>query len=155
MGRGIQPPSIPQPTPNIQTYSTSHPRIAHGQRYPMPCLGWSSEVVEWEQGSGPRGPMSCKTQEWISRWRFLGLLPNKARIQSYPRKHDENVQLLLSNSLLSNDENVQLSFNLQSNVQHEVSNTKMSNFYWCFIPSTNDLHLHLPYSSLNLTGRSL
>ena len=44
-------------------------------------------------------------------------------------KHDENVQLLVSNSLLSNDENVQLSFNLQSNVQHEVSNTKMSNSY--------------------------
>ena len=47
-------------------------------------------------------------------------------------KHDENVQLLLSNSLLSNDKNVLLSFNLQSNVQHEVSNTKMSNFNWFF-----------------------
>ena len=46
---------------------TSHPRIAHGQRYPLPCLQWSSEVVEWEQGSGPKGPMSCRTQGWISR----------------------------------------------------------------------------------------
>ena len=25
---------------------TSHPRIAHGQRYPMPCLEWSAEEVE-------------------------------------------------------------------------------------------------------------
>ena len=24
---------------------TSHPRIAHGQRYPMPCLKWSSSEV--------------------------------------------------------------------------------------------------------------
>ena len=46
---------------------TSHPRIAHGQRYPMPCLEWSTEEVEWEQGSGPKGPMSCRTQGWISR----------------------------------------------------------------------------------------
>ena len=46
---------------------TSHPRIAHGQRYPMPCLEWSSEVVDLEQGSGPKGPMSCRTQGVISR----------------------------------------------------------------------------------------
>ena len=45
---------------------TSHPRIAHGQRYPMPCWEWSSEEVEWEQGSGPKGPMSCRTQGGIS-----------------------------------------------------------------------------------------
>ena len=44
---------------------TSHPRIAHGQRYPMPCLEWSSRWVVLEQGSGPKGPMSCKTQGWI------------------------------------------------------------------------------------------
>ena len=30
---------------------TSHPRIALGQQYPMPCLEWSGEEVEWEQGS--------------------------------------------------------------------------------------------------------
>ena len=42
------------------------PRIAHGQRYPMPCLEWLVEEVEWEQGSGPKGPMSCRTQGWIS-----------------------------------------------------------------------------------------
>ena len=45
---------------------TSHPRIAHGQRYTMPCWEWSNEEVEWEQGSGPKGPMSCRTQGWIS-----------------------------------------------------------------------------------------
>ena len=45
---------------------TSHPRISHGQRYPMPCLEWSAEEVEWEQGSGPKRPMSCRTQGWIS-----------------------------------------------------------------------------------------
>ena len=28
---------------------------------------WSSEEVEWEQGSGPKGPMSCRTQGGISR----------------------------------------------------------------------------------------
>ena len=32
----------------------------------MPCLEWSAEEVEWEQGSGPKGPMSCRTQGWIS-----------------------------------------------------------------------------------------
>ena len=46
---------------------TSHPRIAHGQRYPMPCLEWSNEVMEWEQGSVPKGRMSCRTQGGISR----------------------------------------------------------------------------------------
>ena len=45
---------------------TSHPRIAHGQRYPMPCLEWLAAEVEWEQGSGPKGPMSCRTQGWFS-----------------------------------------------------------------------------------------
>ena len=38
----------------------------------MPCLEWSAEEVEWEQGSGPKGPMSCRTQGWIS------LRPEKA-----------------------------------------------------------------------------
>ena len=52
----------PQDAENI----TSHPRIAHGQRYPMPCLERSSEEVEGEQGSGPKGPMSCRTQGGIS-----------------------------------------------------------------------------------------
>ena len=33
---------------------TSHPRIAHGQRYPMPCLEWLAEEVKWEQGSGAK-----------------------------------------------------------------------------------------------------
>ena len=46
---------------------TSNPRIVHGQRYPMPCLEWSNEEVEWKQGSGPKGLMSCRTQGWISR----------------------------------------------------------------------------------------
>ena len=32
----------------------------------MPCLEWSAKEVEWEQRSSPRGPMSCKTQGWIS-----------------------------------------------------------------------------------------
>ena len=32
--------------------TTSHPRITHGQRYSMPCLGWLAEEPEWEQGSG-------------------------------------------------------------------------------------------------------
>ena len=41
---------------------TSHPRIAHGQRYPMPRWERSSEVVEWEQGSSSKGPMSCGTR---------------------------------------------------------------------------------------------
>ena len=45
---------------------TSHPRIAHGQWYPMPCLEWLAEEVEWERGSGPKGPMSCRTKGWIS-----------------------------------------------------------------------------------------
>ena len=39
---------------------------AHGQQYPIPCSKWSAEEVEWEQGSGPKGPMSCRTQGWIS-----------------------------------------------------------------------------------------
>ena len=47
---------------SIVLRSTSHPRIAHGQRYPMPCLEWLAEEVEWEQGSSPKGPMSCRTQ---------------------------------------------------------------------------------------------
>ena len=38
----------------------------------MPCLEWSAEEVEWEQGSGPKRPMSCRTQGWIS------LRPGKA-----------------------------------------------------------------------------
>ena len=42
-------------------HNTSHPRIGHGQWYPMACLEWSGEVVEWEQG------MSCRTQGGISR----------------------------------------------------------------------------------------
>ena len=50
-----------------KTRRTSHPRIANGQRYPMPCLEWLAAEVEWEQGSGPKGPMSCRTQGWISR----------------------------------------------------------------------------------------
>ena len=60
-------------------YRTSHLRIAHGQRYPMPCLEWLALEVEWEQGSGPKGPMSCRTQGWTvsSVWhysmRILGL----------------------------------------------------------------------------------
>ena len=33
----------------------------------MPCLEWLAEELEWEQGSGPKGPMSCRTQGWISR----------------------------------------------------------------------------------------
>ena len=32
----------------------------------MPCLKWLAEEVEWEQDSGPKGPMSCRTQGWIS-----------------------------------------------------------------------------------------
>ena len=46
----------------------------------MPCLEWLAAKVEWEQGSGPKGPMSCRTQGWISRrpekahLRPLGLL---------------------------------------------------------------------------------
>ena len=40
---------------------TSHPRIAHGQRYPMPCWEWSTEEVEWELGRGPKRSMSCRT----------------------------------------------------------------------------------------------
>ena len=32
----------------------------------MPCSEWLAGVVEWEQGSGPKGPMSCRTQGWIS-----------------------------------------------------------------------------------------
>ena len=32
-----------------------------------PCLEWSSELVEREQGSSPKGPISCSTQGWISR----------------------------------------------------------------------------------------
>ena len=51
---------------HLRDFLTSHPRIAHGQRYPMPCLEWSAEEVEGEQGSGPKGPMSCRTQRWIS-----------------------------------------------------------------------------------------
>ena len=34
---------------------------------PMPCLERLVEKLEWEQGSGPKGPMSCRTQGWISR----------------------------------------------------------------------------------------
>ena len=51
VGRGIQPLFIAQPPPHTQT------RIAHGQRFPMPCLEWSAEEVEWEQGSAaaPKG----------------------------------------------------------------------------------------------------
>ena len=65
------PPYCPLPTfPSPPTHQchqlTSHPRIAHGQRYPMPCWEWSSEEVEWEQGSSPKGPMSCGTQGGIS-----------------------------------------------------------------------------------------
>ena len=45
---------------------TSPPRIALGQQYPMPCLEWSSERVEWDQGGGPKGPMSYKTHGWKS-----------------------------------------------------------------------------------------
>ena len=30
------------------------------------CPAWIAEEVEWEQGSGPKGPMSCRTQGWIS-----------------------------------------------------------------------------------------
>ena len=67
VARCIQTPSTLQPTPNTQTCITSHPRIAHGQRYLMPCLEWLAEEVEWEQGSGPKKPMSCRTQGWISR----------------------------------------------------------------------------------------
>ena len=37
---------------------TSHPRIAHGQRYPMPCLEWLVKELEWEQRSGHRGEFS-------------------------------------------------------------------------------------------------
>ena len=33
--------------------------IAHGQRYPMPCLEWSSDVVEWEQGLISRRPVKA------------------------------------------------------------------------------------------------
>ena len=33
----------------------------------MPCLEWLAEKLEWEQGSGPNWPMSCRTQGWISR----------------------------------------------------------------------------------------
>ena len=51
---------------NRVQFRQSHPRIAHGQRYPMPCLEWLAKEVEWEQGSGPKGPMSCSTQRWIS-----------------------------------------------------------------------------------------
>ena len=46
---------------------TSHPRIAHGQRYPMPCWEWSTDEVEWEQGSRPKGLMSCRKQGGISK----------------------------------------------------------------------------------------
>ena len=51
---------------------TSHPRIAHGQRYPMPCWEWLAEEVEWEQGSGPKGPMSCRTRvNFHTSWESL------------------------------------------------------------------------------------
>ena len=33
----------------------------------MPCLEWSSDEVEWEQGSGSKGPKSCRALGWISR----------------------------------------------------------------------------------------
>ena len=32
----------------------------------MPCLEWSAEEMEWEQGSGPKRRMCCRTQGWIS-----------------------------------------------------------------------------------------
>ena len=31
----------------------------------MPCLEWLAAKVEWEQGSGPKGPMSCRTQVYF------------------------------------------------------------------------------------------
>ena len=43
---------------------TSHPRIAHGQRYPMPCWEWSSEEVEWQQG---RCPVEHRGKFWDVR----------------------------------------------------------------------------------------
>ena len=58
---------------------TSHPRISHSQRYPMPCSEWSPEDVDQEQGSGLKEPMSCRTWEWYSsrpsilRGQILGL----------------------------------------------------------------------------------
>ena len=55
---------------------TSHPRIAHGQRYQMPCLERSVEGLEWEQGRGPKGPMSSRTQG-----RFSKLSYNSFRLQ--------------------------------------------------------------------------
>ena len=60
----------------VNLNKTSHPRIAHGQRCPMPCLEWLSEEVEREQGSGPKRPMSCRTQGWISR------RPEKAHLRA-------------------------------------------------------------------------
>ena len=36
----------PIPLTDTQTYKKSHPRIAHGQRYPMPCLERLAEEVE-------------------------------------------------------------------------------------------------------------
>ena len=26
------------------------------------CPAWSDQLKKWEQGSGPKGPMSCRTQ---------------------------------------------------------------------------------------------
>ena len=34
-------------------------------RAPDALLGVMAEEEEWEQGSGPKGPMSCRTQGWM------------------------------------------------------------------------------------------
>ena len=59
----------------------------------MPCLEWSSEVVEWEQGSGPKGPMSCRTQGVISRRPEgenirpkIGLISIRSRCQNWNQR---------------------------------------------------------------------
>ena len=38
---------------------------SHRTWYLMPCLEWSAREMEWEQGSGPKGLMSCRTRAWI------------------------------------------------------------------------------------------
>ena len=56
---------------------TSHPRIVHGQRCLMPRLEWSAEEVQWEQGSGLKGPMSCGTTGCILKAWFQLVLTDQ------------------------------------------------------------------------------
>ena len=59
-------PQCGEMTTFVKHLLRSHQRFAHGQRHPMHCLELLAEEVEWEQGSGPKGPMSCRTQGWSS-----------------------------------------------------------------------------------------